>query len=260
MLWQVKGSGLFLLGSVHVLDAPPLPLNTAAWAAFVAATRVLFEHDLTQAPDLSFARLPPGESLNSLIPASLYASVGDRCREWSIDTENISHLQPWLVALSLSLKTAALAGMDAENGVDKNLLALARAQGKAIEFLEDAGGALRNFANAPMVEQIKMLSMAAQDVPGGVDFFKRLIGGWKAGRADLVWACAKERIAQMPTMFGSLIAGRNRLWLPRLVALAKGSEPTLVVAGALHMVGPTGLPTMLRQSGCDVAPVDVTGE
>jgi len=186
MLWQVKGSGLFLLGSVHVLDVPPLPLNAAAWAAFGAATRVLFEHDLAQAPDVSFARLPPGESLSLLIPASLYASLEDRCREWSIDIGNFSGLQPWLVAISLSLKTAALAGMDPAYGVDKNLLPLARAQGKRIEFLEDAAGALRNFAAAPMAEQIKMLSLAAQDVPGGIDFFQRLIGGWKAGRADLV--------------------------------------------------------------------------
>jgi hypothetical protein len=80
---------------------------------------------------------------------------------------------------------------------------------------QDAAGALRNFATAPMVEQIKMLSLAAQNVPGGMDFFKRLIGGWKAGRVDLVLSCAKERVAQMPIMFGSLIEGRSRLWLPR---------------------------------------------
>jgi uncharacterized protein len=150
--------------------------------------------------------------------------------------------------------------MDPANGVDKNLLPLARAQGKRIEFLEDAAGALRNFATAPMVEQMKMLSLAAEDVPGGIDFFKRLIGGWKEGRADLVLSCAKERVVQMPIMFGSLIEGRNRLWLPRLLALAKESEPAFVVAGALHMVGPVGLPAMLRQNGCDVIPVDVTGE
>jgi uncharacterized protein len=260
MLWQVKGSGLFLLGTVHVLDVPALPLGAAAQAAFGAATRVLFEHDLTQAPDMGFARLKSGESLSSFIPAALYASVMDRCREWSINIENVSRLQPWLVALSLSMKTAALAGMDPANGVDTNLLPLARAQGKRIEFLEDAAGALRNFAAAPMVEQIKMLSLAAEDIPGGIDFFKRLIGGWKAGRADLVLSCAKERVAQMPIMFGSLIEGRNRLWLPRLLAFVKESERTLVVAGALHMVGAVGLPAMLRQSGCDVVPLDVTGE
>jgi uncharacterized protein len=260
MLWWVRDSGMSLFGSVHVLDVPPLPLSAAAEAAFGAATRVVFEHDITQPPDMSFAHLKPGESLSSLIPANLYASVKDRCRAWSMNIENVSRLPPWLVALSLSVQTAKLAGMDSENGVDRNLLPLARAQGKTIEFLEDAGAALLNFANAPLAEQERMLSLAAENVPAGIEFFKNQIGGWKSRRADLVLACAKERIAQMPTMFGSLIQGRNQLWLPRLLALAKESEHTLVVASALHMVGPTGLPTMLRQNGCDVVPVDVTGE
>lgn len=260
MLWQVNDSGLSLLGSVHVLDVPALPVGGAAQAAFDAATRVVFEHDVTQPPDVSFARLPPSESLSSLIPAALYASVENRCREWSINIENASHLQPWLVALTLSVKAAALAGMDPANGVDINLLPLARTQGKTVEFLEDAGAALRNFANAPMAEQQRMLSLAAQDVAGGIDYFKRLIGAWKTRRADTVLACVQERVAVMPTMFGSLIEGRNRLWLPRLLTLAKQPDPTLVVAGALHMVGPVGLPSMLRERGCHVVPVDVTGE
>jgi uncharacterized protein len=259
MLWRVKNSGLTILGSVHVLDVPPLPLAHGQ-AEYAAAARVLFEHDLTQVPDMSFAQLKPGESLNSLIPTALYTAVEKRCREWSLSLENFSHLQPWLVALALSVKTAELAGLLAGNGVDLNLLRLARTQGKTIEFLEDAAGALKNFANAPLLEQVKMLSLAAQDLPTGIDFFRRLIGGWKVGRADLVWACAQERVAQMPTMFGSLIEGRNLLWLPRLLGLGKSSESTFMVVGVLHMVGPTGVPALLRQSGCEVVPVDVTGE
>jgi hypothetical protein len=72
----------------------------------------LFEHDLTQAPDMGFAQQKPGESLSSLISAALYASVVDRCLEWSMNIEIVARLQPCLVAISLSLKTAALAGMD----------------------------------------------------------------------------------------------------------------------------------------------------
>jgi len=126
--------------------------------------------------------------------------------------------------------------------------------------LEGASAALLTFANAPVAEQGRMLSFAAEDVEGGMDYFKRLIGGWKARRADLVLECVQDRMMQMPTMFGNVIVGRNRSWLSRLLALAKDSEPTLIVVGALHMVGSTGLPTLLRQSGLEVVAVDVTGE
>jgi hypothetical protein len=260
VLWRVHGSGLSLLGSVHVLDVPTLPLSAAAWAAFGAATRVVFEHDLTQTPDVSFAQLPADEVLSSLIPAALYTSVEERCREWSMDIDWVSRFQPWFVGLSLSVKTAALASMIGANGVDGKLLALAQTQGKAIEYLEGASAALRTFANAPIEEQRKMLSFAAEDVQGGIDYFKKLIDGWKARRADLVLGCVQDRMMQMPTMFGNVIVGRNRSWLPHLMALAKEPKPTLAVVGALHVVGPTGLPTMLRKNGHEMIAVDVTGE
>ena len=112
MLWRVKNSGLSILGSVHVLDVPPLPM-VHGQAEFGAATRVLFEHDLTQVPDMSFAQLKPGESLSARIPAALYTAVKDRCREWSLSLENFTQLQPWLVALALSVNTAARAGLSA---------------------------------------------------------------------------------------------------------------------------------------------------
>jgi uncharacterized protein YbaP (TraB family) len=66
--------------------------------------------------------LKPGELLSALIPAALYTAVEDRCREWSLSLENFSRLQPWLVALALSVNTAAHSGLLAANGVDLNLL------------------------------------------------------------------------------------------------------------------------------------------
>lgn len=249
-----------LLGSVHLLEVPVPPLSTAAWSAFAAATRVVFEHDVTQIPDLSFAQLKPGESLSSVIPAALYAAVEDRCREWSIDIAWASRFQPWLVGLRLAVEAAKRQGLDHDKGVDKILLAQARDQARVVEFLESSSAALTTFAQAPSEEQQRMLRYAAEDPERGIEFLGRLIAGWKQRRADLIRDCVKERLAQMPTMFANLIEGRNRNWLPRLLVFANDGVPTLVVVGVLHMVGPSGLPEMLRNSGLEVAAIDVSGE
>lgn len=260
MLWQVKGSRLSLLGSVHVLDTPVTPLSADAWSAFTAATRVVFEHDPTEIPDLSVAQLKAGESLISVIPAALYAAVEGRCREWLIDIAWISRFQPWFVGLRLGVEVAKRQGLDHDKGVDKVLLAQARAQSKAIEFLEAPLAAIATFAKAPLDEQQRMLRYAAQEPERGIEFVGRLIAAWKERRADLILDCVRERLAQTPTMFAHLIEGRNRTWLPRLVAIANDGTPTLVVVGALHMVGRSGLPELLRHGGFKVAPIDVAGE
>jgi uncharacterized protein YbaP (TraB family) len=260
MLWQVKGSALSLLGSVHLLDTPVPPLSAEAWSAFAAATRVVLEHDPTQVPDLSFARLPEGQSLRDVLPIPLYAAVEARCRALSIDIASVSHFQPWFAGLRLGVIAAIRQGLDHDKGVDKVLLARAREQGKAIEFLETALAALVPFAKSSWEEQQRMLRYAAEEPERGIEFLGKLIGGWKERRAGVIIDCVRERVALMPTVFENLIEGRNRTWLPRLVALAQNSQPTLVVAGVLHMVGPNGLPALLRHSGLDVAAIDVPGE
>jgi uncharacterized protein YbaP (TraB family) len=260
MLWQIKGSRLSLLASVHLLDAPVPPLSAEAWSAFAAATRVVLEHDPTQIPDLSFAQLKPGESLSSVIPASLYVAVENRCREWSIDIGWVARFQPWFVGLRLGVEVAKRHGLDHDNGVDKVLLAQARVQGKAIEFLETPLAALATFGLAPVDEQHRMLRNAALDPERGIEFLTKMVAGWKARRADVILECIRERLTQMPIMFANLIEGRNRAWLPRLMTLARDEVPTLVVVGVLHMVGPNGLADLLRRSGLEVAATDVAGE
>jgi uncharacterized protein YbaP (TraB family) len=105
-----------------------------------------------------------------------------------------------------------------------------------------------------------MLRNAAKEPKRGIAFLKRMLAGWKERRADVIRDCVRERLTQTPTMFANLIEGRNRTWLPRLMALANDSVPTLVVAGVLHMVGPVGLPALLRYAGLEVVAVEVSGE
>jgi uncharacterized protein len=194
------------------------------------------------------------------VPPSLYASVEVRCQELSIDVARVSCFQPWLVGLTLATQAAKRQGLEPDKGLDKALLGRAREQGKVVEFLESPAAALATFAKAPLEEQQTLLRYAAQSAEGGTEFFRRLITGWKDRRADVILDCMRERLALMPTMFGSVVEGRNRTWLPRLVALANDRAPTLVVIGALHTVGPTGLPELLRGCGLEVTAVDVSGE
>src|SRR6202035_3589514 len=220
MLWKIEGTHLALLGSVHVLDVAHPPLSDAAWRAFDTAARVVFEHDFGQPPDVSFARLAPGDSLRAVIPPLLYEGVQERCRELSLNIDVLTSYQPWFVALSLGSEMAKQAGLLPSNGGDRKLWDRAGQQGKSIEYLEETAAALRTFLGAPMEEQLTMLRFAAAEADAGIAFLNRLVGGWKQRRPDIIMACVRERLALMPVMYGRVIEARNRSWLPRLLALA----------------------------------------
>ena len=49
--------------------------------------------------------------------------------------------------------------------------------------------------------------------------------------------------------------GGNRKWLPTVVELAEGREPAMVVVGALHLIGDTGLVALLRKKGYTVTQI-----
>lgn len=90
------------------------------------------------------------------------------------------------------------------------MLTEARAQSKAIEFLETPLATLAAFAKAPLEERQRMLRYAALESERETEFFRGPIAAWKERRADLIVDCVHERLAQMPTMFAHLIEGRNR--------------------------------------------------
>jgi uncharacterized protein len=50
-------------------------------------------------------------------------------------------------------------------------------------------------------------------------------------------------------MFDILIDRRNWNWVPTIVQIARNQELRLIVVGALHTVGPTGLPRLLLEHG-----------
>jgi uncharacterized protein len=111
-----------------------------------------------------------------------------------------------------------------------------------------------------MAEQQTMLRMTAMQPEEGIGFLRRLVTAWKQRRADEVHAFLKDRLALTPIMLTYAVAGRNRNWFPRVYGLAQEEEPTLIVAGAFHMVGSGGLPALLRAQGYSVTAADVLGE
>jgi uncharacterized protein YbaP (TraB family) len=258
MLWKVEGGRLALLGGVHMLDVPDLPLSDAAWQAFNAAERVVFEHVLIPAVDSAVVQLPPGQSLRGIATEELFETVQKCCQQLSLNIDEIASYQPWYAGLRVAVAASVRARLLNSNGVDWKLWKETQRLRKTIEYLEDANAALQTFSVAPVDEQLMMLRMAVTD-PEGI-YSIRLIDCWKQRRADLLAAFMRERLSLAPVMFSSVIEGRNCNWLPRLRALAQDDQRTLAVVGALHLVGDTGLPALLRAEGYTVTPVDVSGE
>ena len=83
-----------------------------------------------------------------------------------------------------------------------------------------------------------------------------LVEAWRTGDLELLFHIAYEGVEETPDLqafYDVLIDGRNQNWVPRLIDLLedpKRADTTVLMAvGALHLVGPHGVPHLLEEAG-----------
>ena len=101
-------------------------------------------------------------------------------------------------------------------------------------------------------EQVQFLDEALDNSLAGNEEVLELHALWRAGDAEGLWnGLAAEMRDRYPRMYAHINVERNDAWLPELARRleAPGADDTLVVVGALHLLGSDGLVDKLRARG-----------
>jgi len=112
------------------------------------------------------------------------------------------------------------------------------------------------FADASVADQIESLNETLDEIQNDPDEFKRLAADWARGD---VHAIEVEALGPMqreaPDVYKRLLVDRNKRFVQRIEALLKGDgggdsvNHILIVVGVGHLVGPDGVPALLRKDG-----------
>src|SRR5690606_5254926 len=152
--------------------------------------------------------------------------------------------EPWFVGLNIALLGMGDAGLDPELGLDRHFATEAAAAGKPTAGLETGSVQIAFLDGMDRVEQVQMLQEALDNAkPGGSDI-QDLHALWRSGDAADLWdRMARDMQRKYPRLYERINVERNEAWLPRIEARLQGSgdEDTLVVVGALHLLGDDGL-------------------
>jgi uncharacterized protein YbaP (TraB family) len=246
MLFRVTGSPVFIADSIHALPKSSEILPAPLWTAQRDATWVFFETDLDRPPSVpQAAMLNEQTSLQSLIPAETYESALVLWHQFGIGL-NLESLKPWFAGLVLANCLGSSLGFDAKYGVDRQIWdATEPAKRSVLEGTE----ALLAFDRAPASEQSDYLAMIAKTPEIITDRLQRLARYWRsadAGGFEQELSIAK---GAFPIMFNGLIDERNKAWLPAVVNLVEQQTASLILVGALHLVGESSLLALLANNG-----------
>ena len=261
-VWTVQGphGKVVLFGSVHLLPSGLDWRPPALDHVLAQADDLWFELPLDQATDedarrltLSQGALPPGDNLWAHLTASQRDRVERAATGVGVAPAILTPLRPWMAELTLSLAEDARAGALAAQGVEARLQADAppNARRHALETVREQVGFL---SGARLGDQIASLDETAREMTVDGDLYARIVRDWMAAdMASLQRDALDPLAASAPAIYRRLIVDRNRRWARLLARVAQDDRGvTVVVVGAGHLVGPAGLPALLRARGLQV--------
>lgn len=263
LLWKVSDAdnSVYLLGSFHLLKADDYPLPKETQAAFADSESLLFElsPDALTAPDVAgkfaaAAGYADGKNLQQVLPATTYAAL-DKLAASAGGVASMQAQEPWFITLAISIGIAQRLGFRPELGLDQHLMQRAAETNKPAAGLETIDVQLAALDSTPMAEQVASLKEFVDDPKKNVADMLELHRQWRAGDvAGLNRTMREEMIEKTPQTYRLIDVARNEAWLPKIEARLSGarSGDTLVVVGALHLLGPDGLVEKLRAKGYKV--------
>lgn len=262
-LWSVERAGqpgvVLLLGSVHLLRAEDQPLPDPVHAAYREATRIVMELDPAElepaAAQAALARVgvsTPGRSVKESLSADDWRRAEDLARAAGLALQPLAGLEPWYAALALYTGALALAGFDPALGVEQQVAAWAARDGKSIHGLESFEEQLGMFKSLPPEVHRELLLKTLEDLGSLAEDADALVREWRGADLDALGQQLESDFEGYEALRERIVGERNRAWLPELEALAAATDTSLVVVGALHLVGEDGLPALLAARGFTV--------
>ena len=260
-VWVVHAGAttVTLFGSIHLLPAGldwrPPQLD----AALARASEIWFELPIDaatndEAAELSIVRgaLPKGRSLIAMMTPDQAKRMVDAGVSLNCAPEALDRMQPWMADLTLSIAEDARGGASATDGVEGQIQALTPATARRRAF-ETARQQIGFLAGAPVKDQIASLNWTVSEIQKDPTSYQRVVDEWMSGDLAGLEHDALDPLRQVsPTLFARLIDSRNRHWTSVLAARLKQPGSVVVVVGVGHLVGPGGLPALLRAKGYQV--------
>lgn len=267
-LWTAEapdGRGtVLLMGSMHMLRPAHHPLPDAVQAAYERADRLAMELRpddlLPPASRAALARVgisAPGRTVDELLDGKQRTRARALAQAAGLRLESFAGVEPWFAALTLYAGALVASGYDPALGLDRRLGERAAEEGKPVQALETLDEQLQLFKTLPVDTQRHMLLKTLEELPGAAAEADLLATHWRAGDTDALARRLQDDFEGYAMLRARLVGDRNRAWLSDIEGLSRQPGTSLVVVGALHLVGPEGLPTLLRARGYRVSRVAV---
>jgi len=257
-VWAVRGTHniVYLAGSIHMLPADDAALPAGFARAYADSARLVMELDLGKfdpmealAWMMDHGTLPAGTTLRGVLGEQRYGRVSAAAATFGMPMAGLDSLAPWVVGIQITDLAYEHEGFDPEQGVEEQLVRRAQADHKPTAGLETLPEELGSLSSLSSADQVRMLDQTIDDLKDLKSELRGVTSAWRSGDAARLAALLSSEYASFPSLYKPLVTDRNRRWMPQMEELLRSNDNSLVVVGALHLVGTGGLLELLRGKG-----------
>ena len=259
-MWRISDddSQVWLFGSVHAFNSRVKWRTTAFNKALKAADLVYFEMPTTVSDDeyvqamVKLGLNRKGKILSDYLSKKQKIQLAQVVVALRLNPQVVESMRPWFAAMTISGIAGEIAGGKLRPGVEDSIKRkIPNRKERGFDSLETQ---LRVFADLSDKAQVKML---IETITGGggqvagepVD----LTSLWLGGDVEGLYAPAAVAFGKPGSeMFNALLTKRNKRWAGQVEKLLASDQDVMVIVGAAHFGGSSGLPALLKKRGIKV--------
>lgn len=262
-VWRVQKDGkeIIIAGSIHALKPSRLPLPIEYHNAMAEVSRVVFEVDIESAmkPEASEYllqpfRLPNTIRLQQTLKPAVWARWQNKLAEKQLPANLFEEFDAAMASVLLPLTILSLDGY--EDGIDSLLYEEAVTAGKTTLELESQAVQRQALETLKDIDGSLLIDQMLTDLDDPHKDISILVRAVYEGDVDTLAPFLEDmRQPVFAAFYEALLTARNRAWVPKIEQWLQESdlEPTLVVVGALHLVGSDSVLAMLEAKGYQVS-------
>jgi uncharacterized protein YbaP (TraB family) len=258
--WKVERDGrhAWLVGSMHLATPDFYPLPPALEKAFADSDVLMQELDMNEANDpavaaaiLQKALNPAGTTLSAQLSRETVAVVTTFLAKRGLNLDSLQAMKPWMVSITVQALALQQLGFDPKLGIDQHFQNAAVRARKRLQPLETALEQVTFLDGLSPKTQDVMLRESVEAVESESSQIKAIAAAWRAGDAATMERIALSDMNDAPEVYETLLASRNRRWMPKVESCLQTSR-CFIVVGAAHLLGRDGLITLLKARGYSV--------
>ena len=260
-LWTVHGKKgtAYLFGSVHVLpqqvDWHTKSIDAAIAKADVFVFELPVEEDLqTHIQNYVKTRgtLPPDKYLRDMLSPKAREAFDREIAKLPMPASAFDHMRPWLADVTIDVMDIQNQHYSRQAGIEEQLKKEIVARNKPVVGLETVDQQLSLLVPDDPKVELQNFESDLENAEADNDKIGPLLDAWMQGDVRKLAHLTAADMKDYPQLRKVLIEDRNQAWVKKIVALLNENKTYFIAVGAAHLVGPRGVPALLRKQGLKV--------